>query len=65
MTMFEFMMNALYGLAGVACIAIALMIAWGVLISIYNAVQRAARENERNKQQQRKERGDIYGKGKS
>lgn len=60
MTMFDFMMNALYGLAGVACIAIAIMIVVGVLASLYNASVRAAREQRRRS----KEREDIYGKSK-
>lgn len=64
MTMHEFMMNALYGLAGVVCIAIAVLIICGVLISLYNAAVRAGREHERLKQQQKRERENIYGKGK-
>lgn len=64
MTMHEFMMNALYGLAGVVCVAIAVLIVCGLLISLYNMVVRAARENERIKQQQKRERENIYGKGK-
>lgn len=60
MTMFDFMMNALYGLAGVACIAIAIIIVVGVLASLYNASVRAAREQRRRS----KEREDLYGKSK-
>ena len=43
MTMFEFMMNALYGLAGVVCIALALMVIGGVIVSVINAIARARR----------------------
>lgn len=64
MTMHEFMMNALYGLAGVVCVAIAVLIVCGLLMSIYNMAVRAARENERVKQQQKRERENLYGKGK-
>lgn len=39
MTMFEFMSNAFYLLAGVACIAIALIIVYAVSVAIYRGIK--------------------------
>lgn len=48
MTMFEFMVNAFYLLAGVACIAIALVIVYAVSVAIYRAIS-GGKSNGRNK----------------
>lgn len=47
MTMFEFMVNALYLLAGVVCVAMALLVIYAVAVTVYRGISGGRKDGKR------------------